>query len=194
MPIFRGSVRPNINVQRNCSAKIFCCSAEHFLYWGSVHHTSQSSRIRNTSIKKYAMPEHLLLQIALYRQLNLKDLEKNFSSKLVELYLLPLLQLPTIATILGVVGVGSLVYRAQQDYLTGLEAKMTNLETSANDIESSITSLATSISTLSSTVSSLSSSASSESTYVTSICTQVRYLRAQSFTTSLKRHKRWFCI
>ena len=140
------------------------------------------------------MPEHLLLQIALYRQLNLKDLEKNFSSKLVELYLLPLLQLPTIATILGVVGVGSLVYRAQQDYLTGLEAKMTNLETSANDIESSITSLATSISTLSSTVSSLSSSASSESTYVTSICTQVRYLRAQSFTASLKKHKRWFCI
>ena len=103
-----------------------------------------------------------------------------------------LLQLPTIATILGVVGVGSLVYRAQQDYLTGLEAKMTNLETSANNIESSITSLATSISTLSSTVSSLSSSASSESTYVTSICTQVRCLWAQSFTTSLKKHKMWF--
>ena len=72
------------------------------------------------------------------------------------------------------VGVGSLVYRAQQDYLTGLEAKMTNLETSANSIESSITSLATSISTLSSTVSSLSTSSSSSTTYVTNICTQVR--------------------
>ena len=82
------------------------------------------------------------------------------------------------------VGVGSLVYRAQQDYLTGLEAKMTNLETSANSIESSITSLATSISTLSSTVSSLSTSSSSSTTYVTNICTQVRF-RAQSFT-SLK--------
>ena len=98
-----------------------------------------------------------------------------FSVQIISRKICTFLQLPTIATILGVVGVGSLVYRAQQDYLTGLEAKMTNLETSANNIESSITSLAESISTLSSTVSSLSSSSSSSSTYVTSICTQVRF-------------------